>query len=239
MAERKEEHAPTERGEPASSEQKKEPASLKRKEDPSSSEEIEARAELLKQFSGGGPTFSFGETVDWLERRFDAMRQLSWEDFSRQAAEDRELQDRALDFFLQILTPAGIGMVDPDADYDRPFELAKGTLVVMDEAHKRRFLETVLFDLMSSADYQFLKDAIRRAFPPDEMARAIAENLQSENELHVLNALHLPYFLFGWDPDYSLGKAQKEEIRRAVADLRGRERLNPLVKMGIESFALP
>ncbi len=182
---------------------------------------------------------SFDEATAKLGAFYDLVAALSREEAVAQLEKDPSVADAAVAFLTYYLTPLRYTVVDPAADYDRLFALAMALLPLLDAAHRRQALDEALINIADDTAFQFLRDAVRAAYPPRVIGGAIARYLRSDSPLHVYNALNLPYYLFGLGEPYRLDPELVAEIKGAAAALRARAKdLHPLVRDSLDRFVL-
>lgn len=148
-------------------------------------------------------------------------------------------RDAALAFMKYQFTPLDPDAVHFDRDYDAAFAAAVVVLQNADPAHKRQFVDEILFNVAHPANHGVLWPLVCDLLRPDELAQELLSRLRSDNELHVHNALRLPYFVYGRRSDYELSDASRTALQSAAQALGQRPVLNPLVRDAVTEFALP
>ncbi len=195
-------------------------------------------AEALRaQSTAEPPSIAFDTAQARLEAFAEATLRLPPEQAKRRI--DRNVQDAALAYLTYRLTPLAPDHVAPGGSYRASMQAAATVAESFDEAHRQQLIDRVLFNLNDPSALQSLAPMIHRAVPAREMERAILRHLSSDNELHLHNALQIPYFLYGRRADYRLSPTAAEAFEARVAELLRCASLNPLVRDRLRTARLP
>jgi hypothetical protein len=109
----------------------------------------------------------------------------------------------------------------------------------LDDRHRHRLMEEILFNFAHPAAYQAVWGGLIDLIPAADMEAAILARARSDNELHVNNALRLPYYIYGRAPHFPLSDQGRAELEDIVADLTIRTGLNALLQEGLAEVRLP
>jgi hypothetical protein len=140
----------------------------------------------------------------------------------------------ALAFLAWQMTPIGGGELDTET-------LARvvARAAEMDDAHRRRFAEEILFNLSSIADYRYLAPLVVQWVPVEKLVDGLMQALGGDNLFHALNALALPYYVFGLEPGYQPTPAQAQRLLQ-LADAFSELPNSPLpLRDAARHFVLP
>ncbi|MBI3722768.1 hypothetical protein HY251_02260 [bacterium] len=168
------------------------------------------------------PTLSFEDALALLRaanRDALALEPKARKGLLESLGKDPAKRQAALAFLAYYLTPLRSQVALPD-DAGAAFELARALLRFFDADEKRRFLGDVAMNLADPTVFQFLKEAIRAAYTPAEVEAAVLENAASANDLHAVNALELPYFVFASHAEFNLSDAGKTRLAAIRSRLR-------------------
>jgi len=197
-----------------------------------------ARLALFAQHTVSRPTIKLDESAKRLAAFGAKNSGLAKEAFVKRVAANKSIQDDAIAFLKLRFTPVDLHGVDANADYGAAMLGALDVVPAMDAAHKAEFVE-VLFNLAHPANHQAMWETVLAAIPAADLEKLLLARLRSSNDLHINNALHLPYYVYGRKPDYAMSAAGRAEFAQAVAALRAKPNLNLIVREGLAEATLP
>jgi hypothetical protein len=103
----------------------------------------------------------------------------------------------------------------------------------LDDAHRHRLTEEIPFNFAHPAAYQAVWGRLIDLIPATDKKAAILIRARSDSELHVNNALRLPYYIYGRVPHFPLSDQGRAELEDIVADLGASTELNALMMLDL------
>jgi len=191
---------------------------------------------LLAQHTVQPPAMSIGDAIGILEPLVDGVGS------PLKASGQPDVQDAAIAMLKYRYTPVDLDAINGvlnDEGTVRAVQAALGLIPYLDAAHERVLLNEVLFNFAHPNTHLFLGPGIVELVAPGKMEALLLRHARSDNELHVNNALHLPYYLYGRTPDFRRTDSDRREFLAIVEELRSTGGLNPVVRAALESFRLP
>lgn len=138
-----------------------------------------------------------------------------------------------------LVTPFGLKTTFDSSDYTELLPKALKFIAKASENAISEFL-AILFNLAHPSYFRQLRGIVFAAVSSDTMEKLIIENLSSENEFHVFNALHAPYYIYGHRKEMILTEGSRARINELVKRLSLADRkLNPLLRSSLQDLILP
>lgn len=198
---------------------------------------VDAGKRLLGQHTVSAPRLSSRAAARHLMTFIEANRQLSAAQLPWVVAKDHALQDAALAHLKFRFTPLDLTQSDVGPSASKVTGAALAIAPHTDPPHRTEFLDEVVFNVAHPAHHRLLAPAVLGAIPAEQLENALVSNVQSDNELHVHNALHLFAELSQRrSSNVSESTASTQRFCDAAARLRQRPNLNPLIKLALEEL---
>jgi hypothetical protein len=192
---------------------------------------------LMGQHTVRVPKMSIGRAAARMEELYGRVKDSTPEQAARLVEDDRMLEQAAIALLKWRLTPIGIEQIDLDRSYADATTAAVGITRWMSSEAKKELLE-IAFNVGHPANLTALQNALLAAFPQSELEAAVLDRARSQNELHRMNALSLPYYVFS-RPEARLSRAGHAELTKILEATRDSDRSNPLARETLGRTQLP
>lgn len=147
------------------------------------------------------------------------------------AARDHEI---VLDFLRWRYTPLGLAAELP-GDLTTAQTVAARCLAAAPKALQALFVSEIVWNVAHPAWLQQLWVIVAKVMKVDELVAEVEKRLAGKNELHAINALMLPYFVFGREEAID----DKQSARMTAAAKRWEQSETEIVRQAAQAFVVP
>lgn len=193
---------------------------------------------LLAQSTVKKPSMALSAATAALEQFFKDTQGLAADAVAKKVGADLDLQNAAVAFLKWRLSPLGKDAIEPGKSYATASNVALGVVQWSTPARKAEVLDTV-FNTSHPAMLGQLHPLLLTAYTPEALEKAVLEKAASKNELHQMNALSLPYHVFGRKPDFKLSAKGHAALLQRLAAAQNNAALNPLAREVLGNVKLP
>lgn len=199
-------------------------------------ERFDAGQKLLAQHTVHAPQIAFEAALQRLTSFVERNGSLTGKPLRDAVIRDVDAQDAAIAFLKYRFTPVGAARVDLSASAATCTGVALGLVAHLDLSHRTEFLEQVVFNVAHPANQGALAPSVLASMAAEELDAALLERVQSSNELHVHNALHLFREIEEERRRAGVNSNARHAFYSAAERLRHRTRLNLLIELALDQL---